>query len=404
MIPWKKGRPSLVLCVPERYLPTILHQYHDSILAGHPGIVKLYEKLRKKYYFPGLLTLVHQYVKSCIECESTKPKLNEPKINYPRIPLDYRPMARFSMDVKHMTKSKLGYKYILLCTCESTNWVVGIPIADEQAETIADALFYKVICVYGTPKAIICDEAPPFTSTLMQSYFHTLNIQPYYISPMNHGSNRTERYIRTLGDMICKYLTDTGDNWPLFVGPVCYAMNTQISLVTGYTPYEMIFHTQPPDLMKFDFDPDTMNISVSAKRYMDLMKQKSHLIQTMVKERKTKEANMHYYRDLLKHPDRKPFKVGDLVYLYHGYGSELTAPSRKLQKNWIGPLKVQSILDDTHYYVSDWMGHLAPIVVYAHRLKPFTMFLGDLSKDGLLNIVTKLGDLFAKWKQIAGDE
>ena len=400
----KKGEPSLVLCVPEKYLPTILHQYHDSILAGHPGIVKLYEKLKRKYYFPGLLTLVHQYVKSCIECESTKPKLNEPKVNYPRIPLDYRPMARFSMDVKHMTKSKLGYKYILLCTCESTNWVVGIPIADEQAETIADALFYKVICVYGTPKAIICDEAPAFTSTLMQSYFHTLNIQPYYISPMNHGSNRTERYIRTLGDIICKYLTDTGDNWPLFVGPVCYAMNTQISLITGYTPYEMIFHTNPPDLMKFDFDPDTMDISVTARKYMHLMKQKSQLIQSLVKERKTREANTQYYRDLLKYPDRKTFKVGDLVYLYHGYGSELTAPSKKLQKNWIGPLKIQSILDDTHYYVSDWMGHLAPIVVHAHRLKPFTMFLGELSKDGLLNIVTRLGELFVKWKEIAGNE
>ena len=400
----EKGKPSLVLCVPEKYLPTMLHQYHDSILAGHPGIVKLYEKLKRKYYFPGLLTLVHQYVKSCIECESTKPKLNEPKINYPRIPLDYRPMARFSMDVKHMTKSKLGYKYILLCTCESTNWVVGIPIADEQAETIADALFYKVICVYGTPKAIICDEAPAFTSTLMQAYFHTLNIQPYYISPMNHGSNRTERYIRTLGEIICKYLTDTGDNWPLFVGPVCYAMNTQISLVTGYTPYEMIFHTKPPDLMKFDFDPDTMDMSVTTKRYMDLMKQKSQLIQALVKERKTREANTQYYRDLLKHPERKQFKVGDLVYLYHGYGSELTAPSKKLQKNWIGPLKIQSILDDTHYYVSDWMGHLAPIVVHAHRLKPFTMFLGNLSKDGLLNIITKLEEMFTNWKQIAKDE
>ena len=399
-----KGKPSLVLCVPEKYLPTILYQYHDSILAGHPGIIKLYEQLKRKYYFPGLLTLVHQYVKSCIECESTKPKLNEPKINYPRVPLDFRPMARFSMDIKHMPKSKLGYKYILLCTCESTNWVVGIPIADEQAETIADALFYKIICVYGTPKAIICDEAPVFTSNLMQIYFHTLNIQPYYISPMNHGSNRTERYIRMLGDIICKYLTDTGDNWPLFVGPVCYAMNTQISLVTGYTPYEMIFHTKPPDLMKFDFDPDTMDMSVTAKRYMELMELKSQTIQAMVKERKTREANSQYYRDLLKHSDRKPFKVGDLVYFYHGYGSELTAPSRKLQKNWIGPLKIQSILDDTHYYVSDWMGHLAPIVVHVHRIRPFTMFLGDLSKDGLLNIVARLGELFARWKQIAGDE
>ena len=400
----EKGRPSLVLCVPEKYLPTILYQYHDSILAGHPGIVKLYEQLRRKYYFPGLLTIVHQYVKSCLECESTKPKLNEPKIHYPRIPLDYRPMARFSMDVKHMPKSNLGYAYILVCTCESTNWIVGIPIADEQAETIADALFYKIICTYGTPKAVICDEGSAFTSNLMQVYFHTLNIKPYYISPMNHGSNRSERYIRTLGDMICKYLTGSGFNWPLFVAQLCYAMNTQISLVTGFTPYEMIFHTKPPDLMKFDFNPDEDNISVTAQKYMQIMKQKAEMIQAMIKERKTNEAQSQYYRDLLKHPDRKVYRVGDLVYLYHGYGSELHAPAKKFQKNWIGPLKIQSILDDTHYYVSDWMGHLAPIVVHVHRLKPFTMFLGNLSKENLLNTVTKISDLFDRWNQIATKE
>ena len=398
-----KGKPSLVLCVPEKYLPTILYQYHDSILAGHPGIVKLYEQLRRKYYFPGLLAIVHQYVKSCLECESTKPKLNEPKIHYPRIPLDYRPMARFSMDVKHMPKSNLGYAYILVCTCESTNWIVGIPIADEQAETIADALFYKIICTYGTPKAVICDEGSAFTSNLMQVYFHTLNIKPYYISPMNHGSNRSERYIRTLGDMICKYLTGSGINWPLFVAPLCYAMNTQISLITGFTPYEMIFHTKPPDLMKFDFNPDEDNISVTTRKYMQLMKHKAEMIQAMIKERKTNEAQSQYYRDLLKHPDRKVYKVGDLVYLYHGYGSELHAPAKKFQKNWIGPLKIQSILDDTHYYVSDWMGHLAPIVVHVHRIKPFTMFLGNLSKEGLLNTVSKISDLFDKWHQITKD-
>ena len=398
-----KGKPSLVLCVPEKYLPTILYQYHESILAGHPGIVKLYEQLRRKYYFPGLLTIVHQYVKSCLECESTKPKLNEPKIHYPRIPLDYRPMARFSMDVKHMPKSNLGYAYILVCTCESTNWIVGIPIADEQAETIADALFYKIICTYGTPKAVICDEGSAFTSNLMQVYFHTLNIKPYYISPMNHGSNRSERYIRTLGDMICKYLTGSGINWPLFVAPLCYAMNTQISLITGFTPYEMIFHTKPPDLMKFDFNPDEDNISVTTRKYMQLMKHKAEMIQAMIKERKTTEAQSQYYRDLLKHPDRKVYKVGDLVYLYHGYGSELHAPAKKFQKNWIGPLKIQSILDDTHYYLSDWMGHLAPIVVHVHRIKPFTMFLGNLSKEGLLNTVSKISDLFDKWHQITKD-
>ena len=98
------------------------------------------------------------------------------------------------------------------------------------------------------------------------------------------------------------------------------------------------------------------------------------------------------------------YKVGDLVYLYHGYGSELHVPAKKFQKNWIGPLKIQSILDDTHYYVSDCMGHLVPIIVHVHRLKPFTMFLGNLSKEGLLNTVSKISDLFDRWNQIANKE
>ena len=46
------GKPSLALCVPEKYIPTILlYQYHSPLLAGHPGTVKLYENFEKKILF-----------------------------------------------------------------------------------------------------------------------------------------------------------------------------------------------------------------------------------------------------------------------------------------------------------------------------------------------------------------
>ena len=48
------------------------------------------------------------------------------------------------------------------------------------------------------------------TSDLMKTYFHSMNIKPFYISPMNHESNRTERYIRTLNDILCKNLSGVG--------------------------------------------------------------------------------------------------------------------------------------------------------------------------------------------------
>ena len=170
------GRPSLALCVPEKYIPTILYQYHSPLLAGHLGTVKLYETLRRKYYFPAMFTVVRQNVSSCLEYQSMKPKLETPNMHYSRVPLDTRVMARMSLDVKSMPYSALGFKHILVCTCEYTNWVEAIPIATEKAQTIAEALYFKIICKYGTPKAVICDEGPAFTSDLMKAYFHSMNI------------------------------------------------------------------------------------------------------------------------------------------------------------------------------------------------------------------------------------
>ena len=62
------GKPTLVLCVPERYVPIILYQHHTPLLAGHPCVMSMYHMVRKKYYFPTMLPLIKQFVASCYEC------------------------------------------------------------------------------------------------------------------------------------------------------------------------------------------------------------------------------------------------------------------------------------------------------------------------------------------------
>ena len=125
-----------------------------------------------------MLSLIKQFVASCYECQSMKVKQPTPKVYYPRIPLDTSLMARVLMDIKEMPKSILAYTCILVCACEYTNWVKAIPLVDQKYGTIADAIFFRIICEYGTPKAIICDEGPAFTSDLMKMYFHAMNINP----------------------------------------------------------------------------------------------------------------------------------------------------------------------------------------------------------------------------------
>ena len=77
-IRYDKAEPSLVLCIPEKYIPTVLYQYHTPLLAGHPGEIKLYDTIKQKYYFPGMFNLVRELVECCLECQSMKSKNDGP--------------------------------------------------------------------------------------------------------------------------------------------------------------------------------------------------------------------------------------------------------------------------------------------------------------------------------------
>ena len=397
-----KGEPSLVLCIPEKYIPTVLYQYHTPLLAGHPGVIKLYETIKQRYYFPGMFNLVREFVECCLECQSMKGKTDSPRIQYARIPLDTRTMARMSMDIKEMPESELGFRHILVCVCEFTNWMKTIPLADQKAQTIAMALYFKICCEYGTPKAIICDEAPAFQSVALQEYFRALNIQPIYISPMNHGSNRSERYIRTLNDIITKCLVGTGSNWPLYVPSATFAMNCQVSQVTGFSPFQMVFNKQPPDKLSFDFDPTKSGMKVDTPLYMIFMDQNKVLINQLIMRRKKYEAESQLVRESRKYPDTHGYAVGDLVLINHSPSSVLKAPSRKLKRNWVGPFKIQAIIDDSHYMISDWTGQLSHKRFHVNRLKPFSLSLGKV-KDGKLQTVHNTRELFRIWKSIKED-
>ena len=396
--------PTAVLCIPEKYIPIVLYQYHDTILAGHPGVQKLLATVSKKYYFPNMMTIIRQYVISCLECQSMKRKQEGKAIYFPRIPLTFRPMSRFSMDIKHMPPSSLGFTKLLVCTCESSNFIVGICLLNEQASTIAEALYNKIVCMFGPPKAIICDEGPAFKSELMLTYFHALNIKPYYVSPTNHGSNRSERYIKTLSEIITKHLCGMGEDWPLYVAPSCFAMNCQVSLITKYSPYEMIYLMEPPDLLNIDFDVDKLDVKIDVDRYMQYMYRKKRMMKQIVLDRKKIEAETQYIREIRRHPDFKPFRMGDLVFLDHSGGSLLHAPSKKFQRNWIGPLKIHQVLDETHYVISDWDDKILSPKVHINRIKKYAMNMGKINEEGKLEVIDNARELYGKWIEILKDK
>ena len=122
--------------------------------------------------------------------------------------MDYAPMQDLSIDIKHMPTAFSGYQYLLVITCDQTNFTVVTPLRNRDAQSVADALIYRVIYLFGPPRPrqIICDEAAEFTSHVVQAILHMLNCKLKVISPYNHGSSKVERQMKTISEIIVKHL------------------------------------------------------------------------------------------------------------------------------------------------------------------------------------------------------
>ena len=209
------------------------------MLARHQGPYRTAMTIRQKLFIHNLMKKVKQYIKACHTCLKTKPKNKENRPIYGRIPIDYAPMQDLSIDIKHMPMAFGGYQYLLVITCDQTNFTIITPLRSRDAQTVAEVLIYRVINLFGPPRQIICDKAAEFTSHIVQAIPHMLKCRFKVISPYIRDSSKVERQIKTVSDIIVKHLWDKGQMWPLFVTTVACAMNTFASeALNGFFPFQ----------------------------------------------------------------------------------------------------------------------------------------------------------------------
>ena len=62
------------------------------------------------------------------------------------------PMQDLSIDIKHMPTAFGGYQYLLVITCDQTNFTIVTPLRSRYAQTVAVALIYRVLYLFGLPQ------------------------------------------------------------------------------------------------------------------------------------------------------------------------------------------------------------------------------------------------------------
>ena len=244
-----------------------------------------------------------------------------------------------------------------MITCDQTNLTVVTPLRSRDVQSVAKALIHRVIYLFGPPRQIICDEAAEFTSHIVQAILQMLNCKLKVISPYNHGSSKVERQIKTISDIIVKYLWDKGQMWPLFVTTAAYAINTFASeALNGFYPFQLVFVHHPLDLTSLSF-PKIDTILVRHREYYNLLLARAQVFDRLLLEWRTQQA-LEFENRNRQFTKEEILEDYQMVYLLAPHSSALQTSTMKFRQDFLGPLFIDTTFDKTHYRLKDATGLL----------------------------------------------
>ena len=81
----------------------------------------------------------------------------------------------------------------------------------------------------------------------------------------------------------------------------------------------------------------------------------------------------------------------DLVYLLAPYSSSLQSKSQKFRQDYIGPLAIDTKIDDTHYLLKDVMGRTLPGDYHINHIKRAKEVMPDGLADTYEQLQTQIG-------------
>ena len=380
----------LLLVIPEKFEAIILNMYHNSLLAMHQGPYRTFLTMRKQFYFPNMLPKIQKYIEVCTLCQWTKPKNTKQRPYYGHIPVEYIPCENLAVNLKKMPMGILYYEFLLIATCEKTNFVHTIPMQNRKTQTVADALLHWVCCLTGPPTKLSIDQDSALTSQVIKELLTSLKCTMQIISPWNHGSSKAKRQIQTIGNMINKHLTQKGASWPLYAAVSAYAMNTFVSTaLQGLSPFELVFTRKPRQLTSFEL-PKLTSFPVEHREFFRLLLERAKMYRDMDLEWRTLQAlELRDKNKMLTNVET--FEPNDLVYLLAPYSSSLQSRAQKFRQDYIGPLAIDTKIDDTHYLLKDVTGRTLPGDYHINRIKRAKEVMPDGLTDTYEQLQTQIG-------------
>nr|GFA27655.1 putative reverse transcriptase domain-containing protein [Tanacetum cinerariifolium] len=206
----------------------IMHESHKSKYSIHPGSTKMYQDLRKLYWWPNMKADIATYVSQCLTCAKVKAEHLKPSglLQHPKIP-EWK-WENVTMDfVIGLLRTPSGCDLIWVIVDRLTKSAHFLPKKKtDSIEKLAELYLKEIVCKYGVPVLVISDRDSLFTSRFWVSLQKALGTQ-LDLSTAYHPETdgQSERTIQTLEDMLRACVFDFRSSWDKHLPLVEFSYN-----------------------------------------------------------------------------------------------------------------------------------------------------------------------------------
>ena len=360
------------LVLPRTLVNRVLKVAHDE--AGHFATERTLAAVRARFYWGSMFNDVRNWCQSCSLCQGRENPGAKPRAPLQFTPIPSRVWQMVALDfLGPLVETKHGNKHVLVVTDKLSKYAIALPLPDQTAETTANALFYKVFCIYSFPDFLHSDQGRNFESAIIKQLCELTGVEKTRTTPYHpEGNGQTERHNRTLLGMLSKCIdAETQNDWDEWLPIVQFSYNTSVHSSTGIQPFELQFGRSSRTLL---------DLFVSESKFSDRQVPVSECLKKIKSQvsRQVKQAQGSISESMLKqkaHYDKKEsfrcYKKGDLV-LLREYSCGKGLKPKLMRERWTGPWRVVCQKSDVTYRVTKGTGKFKrKVVVHHNRLKSY---------------------------------
>ncbi|KAL0544951.1 hypothetical protein IC582_020081 [Cucumis melo] len=327
------------LCVPSdsAVKTELLSEVHSSPFSMHPGSTKMYQDLKRVYWWRNMKREVAEFVSKCLVCQQVKAPRQKPAGLLQPLSIPEWKWENVSMDfITGLPRTLRGFTVIWVVVDRLTKSAHFVPgKSTYTASKWAQLYMSEIVRLHGVPVSIVSDRDARFTSKFWKGLQTAMGTRLDFSTAFHPQTDgQTERLNQVLEDMLRACALEFPGSWDSHLHLMEFAYNNSYQATIGMAPFEALYGKCCRSPVCWD--------EVGEQRLMgpELVQSTNEAIQKIRSRMHTAQSRQKSYADV-RRKDLE-FEIGDKVFLK-------VAPMRgvvrferrgKLSPRFVGPFEI----------------------------------------------------------------